>query len=86
MDSYLDHSDFLMRTEYYKPLFGYDKTEYVMWAQGLELCGYATDDQYAEKIIRTIEVYELHELDYYTIEYVERSGISPKNDHELSTE
>ncbi len=86
MDSYLDHSDFLMRTEYYKPLFGYDKTEYVLWAQGLELCGYATDDQYAEKIIRTIEVYELHELDYYTIEYVERSGISPKNDHELSTE
>lgn len=78
IDSYLDHSEFLMMTEHYKPLFGYDKTEYKQWAEGLELCGYASDTQYAEKLIRTIEAYDLHELDYYTVEYVEKSSMTPE--------
>lgn len=78
LDSYLDHSEFLMMTEHYKPLFSYDKTEYKQWAEGLELCGYASDSQYAEKLIRTIEAYDLHELDYYTVEYVEKSSITPE--------
>ncbi len=85
-NSYLDHSDFLMNTEHYKPLFTYDKIEYEMWALGLEACGYATDKNYGEKLIRTIEIYELHELDYYTIEYVERSTLSPKKDNEVSAD
>jgi flagellum-specific peptidoglycan hydrolase FlgJ len=72
-DSYLDHSEFLLNTEHYKPLFSYDRTEYKLWAEGLELCGYASDCQYAEKLIKTIEAYGLHELDYYTIEYVDPS-------------
>jgi len=84
--SYLDHSEFLMRTEHYQPLFNFDQVEYEKWALGLEVCGYATDDRYAEKLIRTIELYDLHELDYYTIEYVERSSLSPKNDDEVSTD
>ena len=67
-----------MMTEHYKPLFSYDKTEYKQWAEGLELCGYASDSQYAEKLIRTIEAYDLHELDYYTVEYVEKSSITPE--------
>ena len=71
-DSYIDHSNFLMYSENYAPLFSYDKTEYVLWAQGLSLCRYASDERYAEKLIRTIETYDLHELDYYTIEFVER--------------
>lgn len=75
-DSYFDHSEFLLKTDHYKPLFCYDKTEYELWAQGLELCGYASDPQYAEKIIRTIEAYHLDELDYYTIEYVEPSKLN----------
>ncbi len=76
--SYLDHSQFLIRTEHYKPLFKYDKTDYQLWAYGLELCGYATDGSYAEKLIRTIELYGLQELDYYTIEYVKSPSLSPK--------
>ena len=75
-DSYLDHSNFLMNTEHYRPLFNYDKTDYQLWAEGLEVCGYASDEKYAEKLIRTIETYGLHELDYYTIQYVERSSLS----------
>jgi flagellum-specific peptidoglycan hydrolase FlgJ len=64
----------------------YDKTDYELWAGGLEICGYATDDAYAEKLIRTIELYDLHELDYYEIQYVERSSLIPKSDMGSSTE
>lgn len=74
-DSYRDHSDFLMMTQHYQGLFGYDKTEYVQWARGLQLCGYATDIQYADKLIKMIKLYGLDELDYYTVQYVERSSL-----------
>ncbi|MEP6647544.1 MAG: glucosaminidase domain-containing protein [Saprospiraceae bacterium] len=77
-DSYTDHSDFLMNTEHYKPLFAYDKTEYELWAMGLEVCGYASQSGYADQLIRTIKLYNLHELDYYTIQYVDRASLSPK--------
>jgi flagellum-specific peptidoglycan hydrolase FlgJ len=75
LESYKDHSDFLMRTEHYQGLFGYDKTEYVQWAKGLQLCGYASDPDYADKLIKTIKLYGLDELDYYTVQYVERSSL-----------
>jgi flagellum-specific peptidoglycan hydrolase FlgJ len=77
-DSYKDHSDFLMHTDHYKPLFAYDKTDYELWAMGLEICGYASEDGYGEKLIRTIKLYNLHELDYYTIQYVDRASLTPK--------
>ena len=75
-ESYFDHSNFLMDTDHYKPLFNYDKTEYTLWAQGLALCGYASDCKYAEKIISTIELYGLHELDYYTVQYVDKTELN----------
>ena len=74
-ESYRDHSNFLSNTAHYNYLFSYDKTEYKLWAQGLELCGYASDENYAEKLIRTIEIYQLHELDYYTVKLVEKSSL-----------
>lgn len=77
--SYLDHSNFLMNTPAYKPLFTFDKTEYAAWAEGLEICRYASDEQYAEKIIRTIELYDLNELDYYTVQFIDRSLIHNEN-------
>jgi flagellum-specific peptidoglycan hydrolase FlgJ len=73
--SYMDHSDFLMQTPHYQGLFGYDKTDYASWAKGLQLCGYATDQAYAEKLIRTIKTYGLEELDYYSVLYVEKSQL-----------
>lgn len=75
-DSYADHSDFLMNTLHYQSLFIYDKTEYELWAKGLQGCGYASDPAYADKLIKTIKLYQLHELDYYTIQYVEPSKIN----------
>ena len=75
-ESFTDHSNFLMQSDHYKPLFIYDKTDYQLWAQGLELCGYATGENYAAKLIRIIETYGLHELDYYTVQYVEKTAIN----------
>ena len=75
-DSYEDHSEFLMTTEHYQVLFAYDKTDYEKWAKGLQLCGYASDPKYAEKLIRTIHLYGLHDLDYYTVEYIDRTELT----------
>lgn len=79
LDSYKDHSDFLMQTEHYRGLFGYDKTEYANWAKGLQLCGYASDPDYADKLIKTIRLYGLDELDYYTVQYVDRTSLETQD-------
>ena len=82
--SYADHSEFLMDTEHYQPLFIYDKTDYQLWARGLEACGYASGANYADKLIRIIELYGLQELDYYRVEFVKKSDIGEKGHHIVS--
>jgi len=62
-DSYIDHSNFLKFTEHYMHLFNLGSRNYADWARGLKASGYATDPQYAEKLIRYIEKYKLYELD-----------------------
>ena len=61
--SYIDHTDFLMNTAHYQELFNYSNTDYIRWARGLKKCGYATDKEYANKLIRTIETYQLNKYD-----------------------
>lgn len=61
--SFKDHSEFLVGSERYKKLFDYKITEFGKWAQGLQDCGYATDPNYAEKLIDLIERYALHIYD-----------------------
>jgi len=63
IDSYIDRSNFLMETERYDPLFDIDKTDYIAWAYGLKYCGYATDNQYSQKLISKIEKYNLQIFD-----------------------
>jgi flagellum-specific peptidoglycan hydrolase FlgJ len=63
IDSYIDRSNFLSQTERYSPLFEYDKTDYTSWAYGLKYCGYATDENYSQKLIKKIEKYNLHKFD-----------------------
>lgn len=65
IDSYVDHSNFLMYTERYSVLFQYDRTDYYNWAHGLRTCGYATDKRYAKKLIKTIQLYDLQSFDYW---------------------
>ena len=61
--SFSDHSDFLRYNDRYAPLFDLDPTDYKGWAHGLKKAGYATDPQYAEKLIKIIEEYRLYEYD-----------------------
>lgn len=59
LDSYKHHGRFLSRMKRYKKLFKLDRDDYKGWAQGLQDAGYATDPQYASKLIRLIESHKL---------------------------
>lgn len=61
-ESYKDHSDFLRNNPRYASLFLYTPIDYKSWAYGLKKCGYATNPQYAIKLIKFIEEYELHKF------------------------
>jgi flagellum-specific peptidoglycan hydrolase FlgJ len=61
--SYRSHSLFLKDKPRYAGLFRLSPTDYKGWARGLSKAGYATDRQYAEKLIRIIEDFQLHRFD-----------------------
>lgn len=61
-DSFEDHSEFLKKKRY-EFLYDYKITDYKSWARGLKKAGYATDPSYAKRLIRLIEVNELHVYD-----------------------
>ncbi|MBO4849550.1 MAG: glucosaminidase domain-containing protein [Prevotella sp.] len=65
-ESYEDHSKFLAYRERYKKLFDLKTTDYVGWANGLKECGYATNPQYAQRLISIIETYKLYQYDTMT--------------------
>ena len=54
-DSFYDHSDFIKSGSRYSFLFNYNPTDYKAWAHGLKKAGYATNPDYANMLIRTIE-------------------------------
>ena len=62
-ESYEDHSKFLAGRPRYAGLFKLKITDYKGWAHGLKKAGYATNPQYAEKLIGIIELYNLHKYD-----------------------
>ena len=57
-DSYKDHALFLQRSRY-APCFEIAVEDYEGWANKLRECGYATDKQYAPKLVKIIEDYRL---------------------------
>lgn len=63
MDSYEDHSLFLTSRPWYAPLFKLDEQDYKGWAHGLKKAGYATNPQYAYRLIEIIESYQLYRYD-----------------------
>jgi hypothetical protein len=82
MESFRDHSRFLMESDRYQFLFNYDITDYRNWARGLKKAGYATDPSYPDRLIRIIEDFQLNELDRYYkggINYagIKRRGFNP---------
>jgi LysM repeat protein len=62
VDSYEDHSRFLVGHSRYSRLFEYKITDYKKWAKGLQECGYATDRGYANKLISIVETYQLYNV------------------------
>lgn len=65
-DSFYDHSDFLKSVPRYSFLFSLSRTDYKGWAHGLKKAGYATNPQYDNMLIRTIEEHSLH---FYDTDY-----------------
>lgn len=63
-DSYRDHSEHLKRNPRYSPLFTLNKTDYHGWAVCLKKCGYATNPQYAQRLTKIIEDFNLQKYTF----------------------
>ncbi|MBC7381568.1 MAG: LysM peptidoglycan-binding domain-containing protein [Bacteroidia bacterium] len=63
IDSYRDHSEFLMKNIRYAFLFDLGASDYNAWASGLKKAGYATNPQYAELLVTFIDRHNLHKFD-----------------------
>jgi LysM repeat protein len=75
-DSFEDHSQFLLKKRYAN-LFTLKPTDYKGWAKGLKKAGYATNPEYAKRLISIIEDNKLYKYDKYTFnEYLELKGNS----------
>ncbi len=66
--SYKDHSDFLKTRPNYAPLFQLDPVDDSAWAYGLKKAGYATANDYARKILKVIDDYELSQYNFPELE------------------
>jgi len=75
-ESFRDHSWFLSQRDRYKPLFNLEITDYRGWANGLKTCGYATNPQYADHLIKMIEDYQLYQLDVADFSLVFNNSIA----------
>ena len=62
-ECFRDRTAFLLSKPWYAPLFEFQKDDYYNWAHGLKKAGYATDPKYPEKLIATIEKWELYKYD-----------------------
>jgi flagellum-specific peptidoglycan hydrolase FlgJ len=63
LGSIADHAQFLLTNPRYKPAFAY--TTGALFAQAIQAAGYATDPDYANKIISIIKTHGLRMLDVY---------------------
>lgn len=61
--SFREHSK-LLSNKRYKHLLEIPRTDYKNWAYGLQAAGYATDKQYAKKLIAIIEAFQLYQFDH----------------------
>ena len=81
-ESYLDHAEFLDSSPRYDSLFAYPSTDYRSWARGLKAAGYATAPDYAERLVKIIETYNLHLLDQQNGAAIYSSGQDAKQNAE----
>lgn len=80
-ESYEDHSRFLVNGQRYRSLFSLKTTDYKGWARGLKAAGYATNPQYADRLIELIQLYKLYEYD--TAKRADRFMVEHTKDHNV---
>lgn len=76
-ESYQDHSDYLKSNPRYAALFQLSVTDYAAWAMELRKAGYATNPQYAQKLIKLIETYRLQQYTYLAMDSKEYKVSTP---------
>lgn len=81
-ESYEDHSRFLASSQRYRSLFDLKVTDYKNWAKGLKAAGYATNPQYASKLIEIIQLYKLYEYD--TAKSADKFMVEHAKDHRVN--
>ncbi|MBO4646326.1 MAG: glucosaminidase domain-containing protein [Bacteroidales bacterium] len=64
-ESFNDHSNFLKTRQRYASLFSLDVMDYPGWARGLKAAGYATNPEYANRLISLIERFHIARLDTF---------------------
>jgi flagellum-specific peptidoglycan hydrolase FlgJ/LysM repeat protein len=80
-ESFIAHSEFLRdprKVNRYGSLFQLDPRDYASWANGLQRSGYATAQDYSEKLIRIIEDLQLHQYDLMSSNDVLTGNVTPK--------
>lgn len=75
VESYIDHTDFLMDNPRYGYLFKLSHRDYDAWAKGLKKAGYATDPKYASRLIKIIEDEKLHTFDEVELEDLPKEDV-----------
>ena len=88
--SFIDHSNFIKTRPNYAPLFQLDPVDDSAWAIGLKKAGYATASDYANKLMKVIDDYELSQFNFpelndendtatsETTDVIEKPIIAPK--------
>ena len=88
--SFIDHSNFIKTRPNYAPLFQLDPVDDSAWAIGLKKAGYATASDYANKLMKVIDDYELSQFNFpelndendtassETMAVIEKPTITPK--------
>jgi len=85
MESFEDHSQFLKATRY-ADLFTLKITDYKGWAHGLKKAGYATSSEYAPRLIRIIEEYDLAAYDRMQESAFVKGDGNKQNTHNTGTQ
>lgn len=88
--SFIDHSNFIKTRPNYASLFQLDPVDDSAWAIGLKKAGYATASDYANKLMKVIDDYELSQFNFpelndendtassETMAVIEKPTITPK--------
>lgn len=61
-ESYQDFGRYIQSKPYYRQLLYYPSWNYRAWAEGMQRNGYATDPEYANKVLRMIWRYQLDQI------------------------